>query len=33
VLISGSWLYNHPGGKAAAVTELRQLAQAAQPTG
>jgi ribulose-phosphate 3-epimerase len=33
VLISGSWLYKHPEGKAAAVTELRQLAQAArQPT-
>jgi ribulose-phosphate 3-epimerase len=30
VLISGSWLYKHPGGKAAAVTELRELAEAAR---
>jgi ribulose-phosphate 3-epimerase len=32
VLISGSWLYKHPGGKAAAVTELRELAEAARKT-
>lgn len=33
VLISGSWLYKHPGGKAAAVAELRQLAEAARRQG
>ena len=32
VLISGSWLFKHPGGKAAAVTELRELAEAARHT-
>jgi ribulose-phosphate 3-epimerase len=32
VLISGSWLYKHPDGKAAAVTELRELAEAARKT-
>ncbi len=26
VMISGSWMFKHPGGKAAAVNELRQLA-------
>ncbi len=30
VLVSGSALYAHPGGQAAAVSELRQLAQSAQ---
>ncbi|HUF98438.1 MAG TPA: ribulose-phosphate 3-epimerase [Ilumatobacter sp.] len=30
VLISGSWLYRHPDGQAAAVSELRALAEAAR---
>ena len=30
VLISGSWMFKHPEGKAAAVTQLRTLAQDAQ---
>ncbi len=30
VLISGSWLFRHPAGKAAAVAELRALAEAAR---
>ena len=29
ILISGSWLYKHPGGLTAGVTELRELGQAA----
>lgn len=33
VMISGSWLYKHPGGLGAGVSELRKLAEAAQSGG